>query len=173
MRYLLIPACEVKKKNSLAGTTTKKRLKKGVVLWKKGVYDAIIVTGGIYLPPQIQTIPSGNLMKEWLREKGISSESIICENRSRDTYENIQGTLSLIAEDRDPQLTVVTHWQHALRFWVTFRLAFGVKICIKPMYYRIGWKNFLLEWPMLFCHLVDKKGTGFIARSNREKRSRI
>ena len=34
--------------------------------------DLIIVTGGIYLPPEIQTTPSGILMREWLVHHGVS-----------------------------------------------------------------------------------------------------
>ena len=171
MRYLFIPSCEVATKDTLTGTTTEKRLIRGLALWQRGGFDAIIVTGGIYLPPEQQTIPSGILMEHWLMENGVPGKAIICEDRSRDTFENISGALALVANDPAPKFTVVTHWQHALRFWVTFRLAYRRKIAFVPMRYWIGLTGFVLEWAFLLVHIIDPRGTGRIATRNREMRT--
>ena len=170
MRYLFIPSCEVATKNTLTGTTTEKRLIRGLALWQGGGFDSIIVTGGIYLPPEQQTIPSGALMRQWLVERGVPEKVIICEDRSRDTFENISGALALFANDPSPEFTVVAHWQHTLRFWVTFHFAHQCKIHLVPMWYWIGLRGFVLEWAFLLVHIIDPKGTGRIATRNREMR---
>lgn len=171
MRYLLIPSCEVATKDNLEGTTTERRLVRGLALWQSGGYDAIIVTGGIYQTEDSQTIPSGELMRRWLVERGVARHQIICEKTSRDTYENISQAMALIDNDHDPNITVVTHWQHALRFWITFRRAHEQKVRIAPMWYWIGIKAFVLEWGMLLIHLFDKKGTGRVAAKNKAART--
>lgn len=169
---MFIPSCEVAMKNVLTGTTTEKRLIRGLDLWRAGGYDAIIVTGGIYLPPEQQTIPSGILMEYWLIEHGVPEKAIICEDHSRDTFENISGALTLIADDPAPEFTVVTHWQHALRFWVTFHLAHRRKIRLVPMWYWTDLKGFVLEWAFLLVHLLDRNGTGRIATRNRDSHNK-
>ncbi|KKR07448.1 MAG: hypothetical protein UT32_C0011G0016 [Parcubacteria group bacterium GW2011_GWC2_39_14] len=171
MRYLLVPSCEVVAKNRLDGMMTEKRLMRALSLWQSGKYDAIVVMGGIYLPADTQTIASSLLMRSWLNEQGVHANKILCEELSRDTYENISGVLRLVERDHDQHFTVVTHWQHALRFWVTFRLAHHRKVKLVPMRYWIGFKAFCLEWAMLLVHVFDPKGTGRIATENREKRT--
>jgi len=171
MRYLFVPSCEVAPKNSLVGTMTEKRLMRALSLWQRGKYDAIVVMGGIYLPSDVQTIASSILMRSWLNAQGVPATKILCEELSRDTYENIAGALRLVERDHDQHFTVVTHWQHALRFWVTFRLAHQRKVQLAPMWYWVGFKNFCLEWAMLLVHVFDPKGTGRIATANREKRT--
>ncbi|MEK7103423.1 MAG: YdcF family protein [Patescibacteria group bacterium] len=177
MRYFIIPSCDIKPKNSLQRTHTEKRLFKGLFRWLKdrnndgGDFDFIIVTGGIYLPSEIQTIPAGVLMRDWLLSKGIEGKYIKCEPESRDTFENINNSIALVASDSTPMFTVITHWQHGLRFWVTFRLAHKVKVRIIPIWYWIGWKQFLWEWVYLCIHLIDPKGKGRLAQKNRNKRT--
>ena len=170
MRYLFIPSCEVAQFDSLEGTMTEKRLVRGLQIWRSGGYDMIIVSGGVYLPPEIQKTPSGRLMKEWLVEKDIPASKVITEDRSRDTYENISFSLRLL-EDVEPKIMVVTHWQHAMRFWLTFKLAHKMKVRTERMWYWIGAKNFILEWAILLVHMFDRMGTGKIARKNRESRT--
>lgn len=170
MRYLFIPSCEVAPCDRLSGTTTEKRLISGLQIWRCGGYDMIIVSGGVYLPPEIQKTPSGRLMKKWLVRKGVPASNIIAEEYSRDTYENISYSL-LLLEDVAPQFTVVTHWQHAIRFRLTFKLANKMKVRTKPIYCWGGLKNFLFEWLILLIHLLDRRGTGTVARKNRESRT--
>jgi hypothetical protein len=170
VKYLFIPSCEVAPKNRLTGTTTLKRLVYGLSLWRGSRYDFIIVSGGVYLPPHTQTIASGKLMKEWLVDQGVSAERILSEEEARDTYENISGSLELI-KDSTPDITVVSHWQHAIRFWITFRLAHQLRARIVPMWYWVDLKVFVLEWIILLVHLMDPKGTGRIATGNRKART--
>jgi len=171
MRYLLIPSCEVFPVDSLEGTTTLKRLCAGLAEWKTANYDRVVVCGGVYLPSEVQTRPSGAIMKEWLIEHGIEEMCIITEVASRDTYENISGVLELMVADAEPKITVITHWQHALRFWVTFCRAHGIGVKVLPLWYWVDIKTFFLEWPMLLVHVFDKNGTGRIASNNRNQRT--
>ena len=163
-------SCEVKPCNILHNTTTEKRLIKGLQLWENGNYDAIIITGGICFPSKMQTIPSGLLMSYWLSFRGVSEDKIFSENSSRDTYENISKSLNLI-KDKSPDITVVTHWQHSLRFLTTFCFAHKIRIKIIPMWYWIDFKTLVLEWVMLLVHLVDIKGRSKIVQLNRENRT--
>ncbi|MDP3996373.1 MAG: YdcF family protein [bacterium] len=172
MKYLLIPSCEVARRDKLSGTTTERRLKRGISLWKSGGFDRIIVSGGICFPPDVQTLSMAFLMFSWLKERGISGEVILCEGMSKDTFENIAFSLAFIESDRDAEITIVTHWQHALRFWATLR--FGYRDCVAsviPMWYWVNLKDFTLEWAMLLVHLLDPRGKCFIAQWNRRRRS--
>lgn len=171
MKYLIIPSNEVFPLNSLRGTFTEKRLNRGFKIWKKGRYDKIIVSGGIFLPPNVQTVAAGRLMEDWLRTRGVPAENILVEDKSRDTYENISESLALLTKEEKPECTVVTHWQHALRFWVTFRRAHKVKAKIHPMFYWVDIKTFILEWFILLVHIFDRDGTGKIASKNRLDRT--
>lgn len=170
-RYLFIPSCEVQPINSLTHTTTLRRLQHGLQMWRRGDYDKIVVMGGIYLPPEVQTRPSGELMKEWLVQQGVDAASIIDENGSRDTYENIALALHGISDDRRPNITVVSHWQHTLRFLVTFWLAHRIRVGIEPMFYWVDAKTFVLEWVILLIHLFDRYGKGKIVSKNRAART--
>lgn len=119
MRYLFIPSCEVSAVDRLHGTETETRLVRGLEEWKTGSYDMIVVMGGIYLPPTVQRTASALLMRIWLIERGVSTYDIIAEDLSRDTFENIDFALALIEADIEKDITVVSEWQHVLRFWVT------------------------------------------------------
>lgn len=173
MKYLFIPANEVNETDLLENTYTLKRLERGLKEWRKGGYDKIIVAGGIWMPEKIQTRPLGILMKDWLISQGVAAEKIITENTSRDTYENISGALELIKDDLNPEITVVTHWQHALRFRVTFRRAHKMKIKIITMWYWVNLKTFIFEWPFLLIHIFDKDGTSSLVRKNRSDRNQV
>lgn len=169
-RYLFIPSCEVDSVDQLEGTQTEIRLKRGLELWAETDYNFIIVAGGLYLPRHRQTRPSGVLMKEWLMRRGVPQDQIICEQQSHDTYENIYGAMRFIVRDEEKRITVVTHWQHALRFWVTFRRALNMNVRIIPIFYWAGLKTFIMEWPMLLVHVFDRDGTSKISKLNREQR---
>jgi uncharacterized SAM-binding protein YcdF (DUF218 family) len=171
MKYLMIPSNEVFPLNSLRKTFTEKRLTRGLKIWKQGKHDKIIVSGGIFLPPNVQTVAAGRLMEDWLRTRGVPADKITVEDKSRDTYENISESLSLVYKDVQPEITVVTHWQHALRFWVTFRRAHQMKVKTVPMFYWVDIKTFILEWIILLVHIFDRNGTGKIASKNRLDRT--
>ncbi len=171
MRYLLIPSCEVAPVDQLDGTETERRLNAGLAMWKRGQFEMIIVSGGVYMPPEIQTRPSGTLMKEWLVRCGVKEHLIIAETRSRDTYENISGVMDALWGKRTGTITVISQWQHALRFWITFHRAHGVAVEIIPLRYHVGLKRFLMEWLLILIHVFDKTGTSWLVRKNKQDRT--
>ncbi|HMB26187.1 MAG TPA: hypothetical protein VKP03_02095 [Patescibacteria group bacterium] len=57
-----MPAGGIIKKDKLSLADTLQRCKKALDLWKTKEYEKILVTGGIFLPPNIQTKPAGDLM---------------------------------------------------------------------------------------------------------------
>src|SRR6056297_3410944 len=171
MKYLFIPSNDVRSLNKLKGTFTLKRLKKGLKKWKTKKYDKILVAGGLCYPAEQQTKTLGKLMKDWLISKGISADKIIAETESLDTYQNISGVMELISEDSNPEITVVTHWQHAWRFKITFWRMYGLKIKLIKMFYWVNLPNFVVEWVFLLIHLFDKNGNSWLVRKNRIQRA--
>jgi len=170
-RILVIPACEVLEKDSLSDSNTEKRLRYGASYYHTGFVDDIFVTGGIYLPPKIQTVPAGQLMAEWLEKHGIPRQKIIIEASAKDTFDNIKALLTATKDLPALQFTVVSHWQHCLRIWATLRLGYGIKAKFLPIHYKLGLKGSILEWCMFAYHLLDPRGTKFIAKANRKARS--
>jgi uncharacterized SAM-binding protein YcdF (DUF218 family) len=167
-KVLFIPSCEVAAIDTLEGTETEIRLKAGLEEWKKGAFDVIAVAGGVYLPPELQTRPSGTLMKEWLLTRGLTEHQVVAETNSRDTYENISGVVSALWGRPIERIAVITQWQHALRFWVTFRRAHGVKAEIIPLWYSPGLSRFLKEWLFLLIHVFDATGTSPLVMKNKQ-----
>jgi uncharacterized SAM-binding protein YcdF (DUF218 family) len=163
------------KLNDLRGTETERRLIRGLALWRKGGYHYVLVTGGIFNPSSIQTVPAAILMREYLVAKGVPEHAILCESRARDTYENVANGLSVLREAGQGRaaITVVTQWQHAIRFRLTFR-AYEKKIETVPMYYFDSWKDFLREPFFILHHLLFPKGDGSpFAEWNRRRRTQV
>jgi uncharacterized SAM-binding protein YcdF (DUF218 family) len=175
LRILFVPSCEVRALDKLLGTETETRLAAALYYWARGDYDYIAVTGGVYLSPEVQKTPSGELMARWLEEHGVSPDRVLVEITSRDTFENVSGFLDLCrTEERTAgrvlDITVITHWQHARRFWLTFR-AWKIKIHTIPLDYRIGFVRRVMEYAFLLVHLLDPRGTGWLASKNRRNRT--
>lgn len=175
IKILFVPSCEVAPVDSLSGTETKTRLEAALYYWAGGDYDYIAVTGGVYLSPEVQKTPSGELMARWLEEHGVSPDRILIETTSRDTFENVSGFLDLCHKDertvgRALDITVITHWQHVRRFWLTFR-AWKIKIHTIPLDYPIGVVRWVMEYVFLLVHLFDPRGTGWLASKNRRNRT--
>ena len=171
MKFLFIPSCDISQKNKLEDTRTLRRLVKGLRLWKTGRFDKIIVSGGIH--SQNQTTASAVLMKIWLMNNEVESNDIIVEQRSLDTFQNIFFSIEMLEKvDSCPEITVVTHWQHCLRFKMTFWRKYGLKIKTAPIWDFINLKTFILEWIFLFAHLVDKDGQNRFSKDERDKRAR-
>ncbi|TSC56122.1 MAG: hypothetical protein G01um101418_489 [Parcubacteria group bacterium Gr01-1014_18] len=171
-RVLFVPSCGITPVNTLTHGDTLIRCQKALELWKTGKYDIIFLCGGIFNPPHIQTRAASELMAEWFVLQGDLEEYLVLERKSLDTYGNITFFLDAWTEMSlaQPEVTVVTQWQHAIRIFITFFLAHGTIVRIHPLFYRISWKTFLMEWVMIFYHLFDWKGTGRVARRNRESR---
>jgi len=175
IRILLIPAGGMEPVNKLDEAATPKRLLAGLNCWKTGQYDLIGTTGGVYMPPNIQTIPAARLMADWLTARSVPLEKILLADDSLDTFTDISSTLRVCADNGiiAPKFTIVTQWQHAIRFKITFWLAHGIQIKTKLLRYQLPWVYWLKEFGFIAYHLIDRHGNLFLARYNRKKRSQI
>ncbi len=81
-------------------------------LYKDGYADKIIICGGVV----IKGLPSfAEVMKDFLVEIGINEESIITENRSLNTYENIKYAKPILRELNIKNSLLVTSSYHMYR----------------------------------------------------------
>jgi uncharacterized SAM-binding protein YcdF (DUF218 family) len=152
-------------------TYTLRRLRVALKLWRTGGYDWLLVSGGASHTRDRETRAAALTMREWLIDQGIPSGKILIESRSLDTFENARFSLEVLEwfRIRDPKITLVTHWQHCARFWVTFR-ALGTRVRFRPVFYWIGWKGFFVEAGGLYVHITDPLGKGPIPVANRNQR---
>lgn len=173
MKILLIPAGEIDELDRLSPKNTLIRCMTGLRLWKSGEYDRIIVSGGLFMPHSIQTSSAAHLMKEWLIKHGVNRNLIIVEGLSVDTFTNTQNSVAIIKLLKMDKcvIVVVTQWQHAIRFWITFR-AYGIKIKLKALFYHVSFKIFIQECGYIIYHLMHPKGNGKWAKRLREERIR-
>lgn len=141
-------------------------------LWRTGWYDAILVTGGKFLPSHIQTRPAADSVRDWLVSRGVSKRKILLENSSLDTFENVGLAIHILDRLKlvRPTITVVAHWQHALRFWVTFFCGYGRYVRLYPLMYSLSWQEFFREVRLFFYHLIDPRGVRAPAQKKRASR---
>jgi hypothetical protein len=155
---LFIPSCEVNAVDQLRGTETETRLVRGLEEWRASPYDKIVVMGGIYLPPTVQRTASAFLMRDWLIERGVPIHDIIPEDSSRDTFENIDFALAIIEADIDTDITVVSEWQHVLRFWVTMTKDYLIVPRLIGVWKDKGVLEILKEVGFLTVHILSFRG---------------
>lgn len=159
--------------NQLSAVTLM-RLQAGLKEWKREVHDLILVTGGTFLPPTVQTRPIAHVMREWLVAEGVQPDRILVEDRSKDSFENMQFSTKVLGDNGftpdNSSLTIVSQWQHVLRTRYT---ASKYRWKTKPfnVRYSIGFKGMLMEFVFILVHLIDPYGTGIIARKNRVGRT--
>ncbi len=169
---LIIPAELIYPHNRISGPTLA-RLEEGVRLWKTGRFNGIVVTGGRYLPPDVQTLPAAELMAYWLRDHIREHSRIFVEPNSLDTFENVRFTEQLLKErlgEIAPRYwTVVSHPSHLRRFAVTCK-ALGITMRGAPVRYPLSLKARLSEFAAYLMHRLDPLGQGRLAGRNREPR---
>ena len=159
------------------------RLEAGLLEWWRGwrdkrgyihhQYDLVIVTGGLFRPEHVQTISAGQTMGRWLVGNGVPADRVIIEGHSLDTFQNVRfGMMALRqrVQQTPIHVTVVSHWQHALRIAVTFWRMYGMHVDMAPLWYLGSIKLFCTELAAFFVHVFDPDGTSKIARTNRRKR---
>ena len=171
MRILLVPACEITYLNQL-GPRTLTRCAVALKLWQKNLYDYLIVSGGIYELPHLQTVPAACIMRDWFVLQGVDEGRIIVEKHSLDTFENVRLSLALIKamSVTDFELEIVTERQHATRFWITLVLGYHRS----PTLYRIDYSMTRMEkfkeFLFLLIHLFWPKTGGPLGEKNRQSR---
>lgn len=102
----------------------KNRLEKALIYLNEVPDAKVVVTGGkganrLYSESAVEA--------KWLTEKGIAPERIILEDRSTDTYENIQYAVELLTQNGlPPQAVLFTDGFHQLRCQLYAR-SFGLQ----------------------------------------------
>lgn len=170
VEVLLIPGCGIEPTDQLSPSDTLLRLFHGLCLWEaSNDYHAILVTGGLSYSPFVQTKPASHIMRDWLVSRGVHHDCILVEDKSVDTFESIKFGLQLLDKHVEPpaNITVVTHRQHARRYWVSFLLGYGIHVQLAQLDYKVPPTIALEEWLCLAYHLFDPKGKGLLARNNR------
>lgn len=173
-RILFVPAESIERQDRLSNRTLL-RCKKALELWRTGKYDLVIVSGGKFLAPDVQTLPAGLLMGRWFMNQGLETGQLIIEQESLDTFENISFSVTAMRARGldDPSrwdITVVSQWQHTRRFAISFRHMSGVEVRTADPGYGLGPIEWLKEWLFILVHVLDPLGHGQLARHNREQR---
>ena len=86
------------------------RADKAIDLYKNGLIDYILCTGGIGYFAKDKT-PESIIMQDYLRSKGVANSRIITETNSRNTEQNIYYSLALLSNYFDldnTSLAVIT-----------------------------------------------------------------
>ena len=145
------------------------RSKHTLKIWDLKKYDYILTAGGIGHKKDIQTIPVGKLMKQWLIKKGISKDRILSENRSLETYTNVHYSLQLLQRKniKIKSFTVVSVWSHIIRIKIILWRNYKLKAISAPVWHNLKLLEWILEPIWLINSLVDKSGNGLLRKSVR------
>jgi uncharacterized SAM-binding protein YcdF (DUF218 family) len=173
-KVLFVPSAGIRTLNQ-PDNHTQKRLTETFNLWAQGqYYNLIVVAGGIFNPATIQTLPAAAIMKDWLVFGHIPAEKILTEGKSRDTFENVRYSVEKLAAagflPDNTELTILTHWQHAIRTAYTFK-KYGFKVKQKKLWYWIGLVGTLKEFGFIIYHWLDPKGKWLLAKKNQANRT--
>lgn len=91
-------------------------------LAQQGIVQYVVLTGGIN---RYTGKKEADAHLEILRQKGVPSDTILLENESRNTSENVLYALPMIQEhlslERVEAVVVVTKWHHSRRAMMTLR----------------------------------------------------
>lgn len=171
MNILIVPAELIDPIDQLS-VNTLARCTAGLDEWRNGHYDYLLVCGGKFLEPSRQKTAAADLMRRWFMRMGVPNTLILTESASLDTYQNIEFSLRVLRHFGDSHsITVVTQYQHALRFMITFLLAHRMFITIRPIRQpAMSWRNWFMEWSLILYHAFDWRGTGRLAKKNRHDR---
>ena len=87
------------------------RIDKGIELLKYNPNAKLILSGG--MGPG-EDIPEGVAMADYAKQKGVSEEKIIIEDKSKNTYENLLFSSKLMDKE-NPKIALVTTSYHVFR----------------------------------------------------------
>lgn len=180
MNFLITFGADVKERNSLADTRTLKRLDRSYERWRERIndpklrFDYWVVTGGSCHPPHIQTIPTADLMAEWLlkmpKHERPREDQIIRLDQARDTWEEVHHFMHNRSTEY-LRITAVSERRHVRRIGVIFWKVYNQPVNHLPVDYPLSRKEILMEdFLYLYTH-YDPYGTGWIARKNRAQRT--
>lgn len=162
------------------------RLCRALTLYKSGAAGKILVSGGRANANAPRA--EADAMSEYLAARGVDESDLICERKSRNTFENARECAAILAEEEFSALYLVSSAKHIYRPYFNpyrfFRGMFGlpVKLCpstdcnVEIVGYEPGRKNCvafysrkrkLLEYASLHgdCNLFAKRKFGLIRDS--------
>jgi uncharacterized SAM-binding protein YcdF (DUF218 family) len=96
IRIVMVPLGSVEPVNKLSEKDTMIRMKEALKVWQEGGWDYLLVTGGAFTSKRIMTIPGARVMEEWFIANGVPADRIIVDDRSRDTYQNVEFSIEAI-----------------------------------------------------------------------------
>ena len=124
------------------------RLIKGIEVYKKGIANKILISGGSGLVLQ-QDEKEGLWTKQVLINLGIDEKDILIESESRNTYENAVNTkLILDSLHIDESILLITSASHMNRAQACFKKA-GVKIWPHRVDFQVDESDYTLETYLL------------------------
>lgn len=186
LKILFVPSCGigydvlsdgrwVVKQNNLTPVDTKIRCDKAAELFNKGKADIIFCTGGIFLPPNLQTKPASYLMKNYLfSHHNISPERIWTEEVSLDSWQNVEEMRKVLRKNKveidKTEIIVVSHWTHTIRLKRIFRYNGFRKIQRYGLDYHIGWRMYISEILNNILTILDPAGKSIPVQKARKQR---
>lgn len=161
-RILMVPFGSGEPVNVLSEKDTMIRMRKGLEMWQDGGWDFLLVCGGTFTSKKIMTITGAIVMKQWFVDQKVPASQIIIDDQSRDTYQNVAFSIDAICGRlglpiKATSITVVTQWQHAIRFWLTFK-SYGVNVNLKKLSYPMGIAGIIREFVLIAVTALDPRG---------------
>lgn len=93
------------------------RANTAIELYKKGIVGKLCLTGGIGFLSKNRDESEAVVMKKYMLEQGLTEASIIVEDKSRSTFENMKNSLRFIEEEcgTNGKIVIVTSDFHSKR----------------------------------------------------------
>lgn len=93
----------------------RRRVRRGALLARDFPDLPIIVSGGILKAP----VSEAAVMRDLLLAQGVAPDRIVCEDRSRNTLENLSNTRAIMERHGLDAILLVTDSFHMPRAWMT------------------------------------------------------
>ena len=95
----------------------KHRADTAINLYKKGIIGKLCLTGGVGFLSKNRDESEASVMKRYMLEQGVSEGSIIVEDESRSTFENMKNSLKFIEKEcgTDGKIVIITSNFHTKR----------------------------------------------------------
>ncbi len=174
-KILMVPACEISEKDKISNTETESRCVSALIKWQTGRYTKLLLCGGIFLPPHLQTRPAADLMAEWFRREGVTSKDILIDDLSRDSFENAFFGLKKLEDNnlspKNTEIRIISSKQHAFRLYLTLTRGYKCqRVKREKTLIPVTPGTFLKEIFCILYHFYDKKGIKWLAQRNRRNR---
>jgi len=123
------------------GLTQKSRVDVGIELYKKGLANKILFTGG----PAVNRFVESEIMKQYALSKNVPVEDIFTETRSINTIQNAYYSSAILKNLQVDSLIIVTSSYHTLRAKRVFK-PYVNHLQMKGVFYpkELGFKGRLM-----------------------------